>query len=156
MTSENRHSVTLDQSMEIDTPSGAYDISNISTSTTDDYVHVVQVGGGCRAPSSHVVVTPTQTLRPRNKATPKDTGQVRDAPVRQRQLPIPAPPLGQMGLNDDPFLSEPVIQPSRGSQQPPTLLPPSGSTNQSDHDQGVSYFLCSIQIYSFPGYRWSI
>ena len=154
MTSENRRSATLDSSMDVDMSTGAYDMS---MSTTDDYVHVgqPQVGGGRRAPSSPVV-TPTRTLRPRTlKATSKDTGLVRDAAVRRRQLPTPAPlphSSGEANLVDDnPFLS----QPNGGAQQPSPFFPPSGSTNNNDHQQSMCYFSCSPQTYNLLEYRLS-
>ena len=159
MASENRCSATLDSSMDVDMSTGTYDMS---MSTTDDYVHVgqPQVGGGRRAPSSLVVVMPTRTLRPRTlKATSKDTGLVRDAAVRRRQLPTPAPlphSSGEANLVDDnPFLSEPVVQPNAGARQPSPFFPPSGSTNNNDDQQGMCYFSCSPQTYNLLEYRLS-
>ena len=127
---------------------GAYDMS---MSTTNDYVHVVQpqVGGGHRAPSSPVIVTPTQTLHPRIKAMSKDAGLVRDAAVRRRQLPTPAPlphSGGEVNLDDNPFLSEPVVQPSGGARQPLPLFPLSGSTNNNNHQQSKCYFSCLTKL----------
>ena len=156
MASENRPSATLDSSMDVDMSTGAYDMS---ISTTDDYVHVgqPQIGGGRRAPSSPVV-TPTRTLCPR-KATSKDAGLVRDAAVRRRQLPTPVPLPHSSGpeakLDVNPFLSEPVVRPSGGSRQPSPLFPPSGSTKNNDHQQGMCYFLCSPQTDNLLEYRLS-
>jgi len=157
MASENRRSATLDSSMDVDMSTGAYDTS---MSTTDDYVHVVQpqVGGGRWAPSSPVIVTPTRTLCPRIKAMSKDAGLVRDAAVRRRQLPTPVPlphSSGEANLDDNPFLSEPIVQPSGGARQPSPSLPLSGSTKNNDHQQGMCYFSCSPQTYNLLEYRLS-
>jgi len=79
-----------------------------STSTQDDFV-IVQVGGGHREPSPAPATTPTR-LRQKIKATTRDTGLVRAASRRRSHMSPIEPGDFQTADDDNPFLSEPVIQ----------------------------------------------
>ena len=140
MTSKERRSATLERSIKAASLTEADDMPTFST---DDYVHV-QVGGGRRELSPPVIVTP-MCLCQRIKATSRDTGLVRDASFRQSQLLPPVTPphtSTDMQMDDDPFLSEPIMQllevPSNGgAQQSTAVQPPSRNTNVSICGQGM-------------------
>jgi len=129
MLSKDRQSATLPHSME-------------AASLTDDYVHV-QVSGGHRV-LPPVIVTPT-CLCQRIKATGRDTGLVQDASFWRSQLFTPVTPpqtSTENNIDDDPFLSEPILQPLKvpsnaGAQPPTTIQPPSRSMNISVCNQGM-------------------
>ena len=139
MPSNNRRSATQEGSVETDPLTEPDDMS----SSSDNYVHV-QLGGRRRQLSPPVIVTPTH-LRPRIKATGRDTGLVRDATFRRSQLVTQAaPPQAITDTGDDnPFLSEPLMQQLKMSsndvaQQLTTIQPPgSGITNTFVREEGM-------------------
>ena len=123
MTSKEGWSVTLEHFIEAASLAEANDMPTFST---DEYIHV-QVDGGHWEPSPPVIVMPTH-LHQWIKATRKDTGLVWDASLHCSQLltlATPPPTSAEMNIDDDPFLSELLMQPLKvfNNQQPSRYLP---------------------------------